>query len=77
MYQLLPDVRSRVDIWIDPFARPPATGYQIIQSLYAFGRGGLLGTGLGAGLPTIGGQPADPRRSTRTSRSPRSARSWA
>ena len=30
-------------------------GYQIVQALYAFGRGGLLGTGLGAGLPTVGG----------------------
>ena len=46
---------TRVDIWLDPFADPPATGYQIIQALYAFGRGGLLGTGLGAGLPTVGG----------------------
>ena len=54
---------------------PQATGYQIVQALYAFGRGGLLGTGLGAGLPTIGGSAARSRRSTRTSRSPRSARS--
>src|SRR5262245_1557436 len=55
MYQLLPHVRSRVDVWIDPFETPKTTGYQIIQALYAFGRGGLLGTGLGAGLPTVGG----------------------
>jgi cell division protein FtsW (lipid II flippase) len=58
MYQLLPHVRSRVDVWIDPFVSPQTSGYQIIHALYAFGRGGLLGTGLGAGLPTIGsGQP--------------------
>jgi cell division protein FtsW len=55
MYELLPHVRSRVDVWIDPFATPKTTGYQIIQALYAFGRGGLLGTGFGAGLPTVGG----------------------
>ena len=62
-----PHVRTRVDIWLDPFATPLTTGYQIIQALYAFGRGGLLGTGLGAGLPTIGGgsarrHPRDPHR---------------
>jgi cell division protein FtsW (lipid II flippase) len=55
MYQLLPHVRSRVDVWIDPFATSQTSGYQIIHALYAFGRGGLLGTGFGAGLPTIGG----------------------
>jgi cell division protein FtsW (lipid II flippase) len=55
MYFLLPHVRARVDVWIDPFATPQTTGYQIIHALYAFGRGGLLGTGLGGGLPTVGG----------------------
>lgn len=55
MYSLVDHVRTRVDIWIDPFADPADTGYQIVQSLYAFARGGLLGTGLGAGLPTVGG----------------------
>ena len=58
MYQLLPHVRSRVDVWLDPFDAPQTAGYQIIHALYAFGRGGLLGTGFGAGLPTLGaGQP--------------------
>ena len=52
MYQLVPHVQTRVDIWIDPFADPAVTGYQIIQALYAFARGGLVGTGLGGGLPT-------------------------
>jgi cell division protein FtsW (lipid II flippase) len=55
MYQLVPHVQTRVDVWLDPFATPQTSGYQIIQALYAFGRGGLLGTGLGAGLPTVGG----------------------
>ncbi|HEV8547102.1 MAG TPA: FtsW/RodA/SpoVE family cell cycle protein [Candidatus Limnocylindrales bacterium] len=52
MYQLVPHVRTRVDIWLDPFVDPSGAGYQIIQSLYAFARGGLIGTGLGDGLPT-------------------------
>ncbi|HEX5015585.1 MAG TPA: FtsW/RodA/SpoVE family cell cycle protein [Candidatus Limnocylindrales bacterium] len=55
MYQLVPHVRTRVDVWLDPFATPQSSGYQIIQALYAFGRGGLLGSGLGGGLPTVGG----------------------
>ena len=54
MYQLFGHVRQRVDIWLDPFADPRGAGYQIVQSLYAFGRGGILGTGLGNGLPTVG-----------------------
>ncbi len=55
MYRLVGTVQTRVDIWIDPFKDPSGDGYQIVQSLYAFARGGLLGTGLGAGLPTVGG----------------------
>jgi cell division protein FtsW (lipid II flippase) len=56
MYQLVDHVRTRVDIWLDPFADPSGAGYQVVQSLYAFARGGLLGTGLGAGLPLISGR---------------------
>ena len=56
LYQLFGHVRDRVDIWLDPFVDPLGAGYQVIQALYAFGRGGLLGTGLGAGLPTVGGR---------------------
>ncbi|MES2209067.1 MAG: FtsW/RodA/SpoVE family cell cycle protein [Chloroflexota bacterium] len=55
LYQLLPHVRVRVDIWLDPFATASGNGYQVVQALHAFARGGLLGTGLGGGLPTIGG----------------------
>ena len=55
-YQLFGHVRVRVDNWIDPFADPHAGGYQTVQALYAFGRGGLFGEGLGEGLPTLGGR---------------------
>ena len=54
-YQLYEHVRVRVDNWIDPFADPSGTGYQTVQALYAFGRGGIFGEGLGQGLPTISG----------------------
>lgn len=60
LYQLFPHVRTRVDIWLDPYADPLGAGYQILRALYAFGRGGVLGTGLGAGLPQVGDVPAIP-----------------
>ena len=56
MATLFDHVRARVDVWLDPFADPLGAGYQIVQSLLAFARGGLLGTGLGAGLPMVGGR---------------------
>jgi len=55
-YQLFPTVRDRVDIWINPFLDASGKGYQIVQSLYAFARGGIMGTGLGAGLPLVSGR---------------------
>ena len=57
LYQVVPHVRTRVDIWLDPFATAQTTGYQVVQALHAFARGGILGTGLGAGLPAVGGLP--------------------
>ncbi len=54
--QLFAHVQDRIAIWIDPFADPLGAGYQVVQSLHAFARGGLLGVGLGAGLPTVGGR---------------------
>ena len=40
---------ERISAWLDPFADTSDTGYQIIQSLYAIGSGGLSGLGLGSG----------------------------
>src|SRR6478735_4026830 len=56
LYNLFGHVQQRVDNWLDPFADPLGVGYQTVQALYAFARGGLLGVGLGAGLPTISGR---------------------
>jgi cell division protein FtsW len=55
-YNLFSHVQIRVDNWIDPFVDPSGAGYQTVQALYAFGRGGLFGEGLGQGLPTISGR---------------------
>ena len=60
LYQVFAHVRTRVDIWLDPYADPLGAGYQVIRGLYAFGRGGVLGTGLGAGLPQVGSVAAIP-----------------
>ena len=38
---------TRILVWKDPWAYRQEGGYQIIQSLYAIGSGGLLGLGLG------------------------------
>jgi peptidoglycan glycosyltransferase len=54
-YLLFPHVQVRIDAWLDPWADPSGSGYQAIQALYAFARGGLLGEGLGQGLPAING----------------------
>jgi cell division protein FtsW (lipid II flippase) len=56
LYALFGHVQARVDNWLDPWADPQGTGFQVVQALYAFGRGGILGVGLGAGLPLIGGR---------------------
>jgi cell division protein FtsW (lipid II flippase) len=53
---LFPHVQERIAIWLDPWADPLGSGYQLVQALHAFARGGLLGTGLGAGLPEIAGR---------------------
>jgi cell division protein FtsW len=38
---------NRIVAFLDPWKHPLAEGYQIIQSLYALGSGGLVGLGLG------------------------------
>lgn len=38
---------ARVTSFLDPFQDPLGKGYQVIQSLYALGSGGLFGLGLG------------------------------
>ena len=50
-YAAFGHVQVRVDTWINPWRDPTHTGFQIIQSWYAFGTGGFAGTGLGLGNP--------------------------
>ncbi len=43
-------VRRRVDVWINPWADPHGSGYQIIQAAYALAWGGTSGVGPGLGI---------------------------
>ncbi len=47
MVAFTPYMQSRIEMWLDPFKDAQGKGYQVIQSLYAIGSGGLLGLGLG------------------------------
>ncbi|MBR1457181.1 MAG: putative lipid II flippase FtsW [Oscillospiraceae bacterium] len=42
-----PYASSRISTWRDPFSSSSDEGYQIVQSLYSIGSGGLSGLGLG------------------------------
>lgn len=44
---LLDSVKSRFEVFIDPFVDAQGAGFQNIQSLYAICSGGLMGLGLG------------------------------
>jgi cell division protein FtsW (lipid II flippase) len=49
-YFLFGHVRVRISTWLDPWVDAGGGGYQIAQSLFAIGGGGVLGTGLGNGI---------------------------
>ncbi|NLG03445.1 MAG: FtsW/RodA/SpoVE family cell cycle protein [Clostridia bacterium] len=50
-YQLFRHVRIRVQAWRDPWSTIENAGYQITQSLFAIGTGGLFGMGVSQGSP--------------------------
>ncbi len=54
-YYAVAHVRERVEIWLHPFvgAAPTHASYQLVQGLFGFATGGVLGTGLGRGEPQI------------------------
>lgn len=52
-YKLFAHVRERVAIWMDPFKYESTLGYQTIQGFYAMASGGIMGSGLFNGVPSL------------------------
>jgi cell division protein FtsW (lipid II flippase) len=52
-HALFTHVQDRVTAWLDPFSDYDGAGYQMAQSLFGLGTGGVFGTGLGAGRPDL------------------------
>jgi cell division protein FtsW len=52
-YAAFGHVQARVDAWLDPGADPAGAGYQSLQATYAVNAGGILGEGLGRGVPDV------------------------
>lgn len=52
-YHFFTHVQTRIEIWLNPFSDPSNKGLQIVQSLYSLADGGMVGTGIGKGLPTL------------------------
>jgi cell division protein FtsW (lipid II flippase) len=50
-YRAFAHVQTRVEVWLDPFRFAADKGYQLTQGLFAFGTGGVTGTGLSLGSP--------------------------
>ncbi|MEM9484592.1 MAG: FtsW/RodA/SpoVE family cell cycle protein [Cyanobacteria bacterium P01_F01_bin.116] len=49
--------RERIISFLDPWAQASDNGYQLVQSLYAIGSGGVWGTGFGMGQQKLGYLP--------------------
>lgn len=47
---MFPYMSTRIVTWRDPFSNMQGDGYQIVQSLYAIGSGGMFGRGLGQSM---------------------------
>jgi len=54
----VPHVHDRVEIWLDPYAHPQGSGYQILQSIFAQADGGLFGKGFAQALIVVPGTHA-------------------
>ncbi len=57
-WRLFDHVQGRVAAWLDPFSpevydREFGGSYQLVQGLFGMANGGLAGTGLGRGMPTL------------------------
>ena len=53
MWGIFSHVQVRVNTWLDPFADPNNTGYQLTQAIYSMADGGMFGTGIGKGYADL------------------------
>lgn len=53
MYHIFPHVQNRLSIYLNPLEQMEVGGYQVVQSLFAIGGGGIFGQGFGSGFPTL------------------------
>ena len=52
-YSFFSHVRVRFNIWLDPWSDPSGSAYQVVQSLFALGSGGVWGAGFAQGHPNL------------------------
>ena len=52
-YSVFSHVRVRFNIWLDPWSDPSGSAYQVVQSLFALGSGGVWGAGFAHGHPNL------------------------
>ncbi|MBO4365359.1 MAG: FtsW/RodA/SpoVE family cell cycle protein, partial [Eggerthellaceae bacterium] len=50
MWSIFGHVQVRVATWLDPFADPTDTGFQLCQAIFSMADGNLFGVGIGNGL---------------------------
>lgn len=53
IYNAVPHVTDRVDIWLDPYQDPSGAGYQILNSMFAMADGGMFGEGFAHSMVVI------------------------
>jgi cell division protein FtsW (lipid II flippase) len=52
-YTIFPHVETRINIWLYPWSDPNGKAYQLLQSLFALGSGGIFGSGVTSGHPEL------------------------
>ena len=52
-YSFFSHVRVRFNIWLYPWSDPSGSAYQVVQSLFALGSGGVWGAGFAHGHPNL------------------------
>jgi cell division protein FtsW (lipid II flippase) len=57
-YRIFGTVQTRVNVWLHVFQYQQGIGYQVSQSLFGLGTGGIFGAGLGGGHPELVPLPA-------------------